>query len=214
MADRATIQAAPRAVLGKKVKQLRRQGILPANVYGKGLESLAIQLDNRDFTRTVRATGARGMFELAIEGEPAPRHVVLRGLSRKGGTGDPIHVDFYQVDLNRPIHTNVPLHIVGESPAVRDLAGTLVQTLEHVSVSCLPLSIPDAIEIDSSAITDFGITLTVGDLVTPDGVQILTDASVPVASVAPPRLRLEPGEVDEEAEEAAAAEEETPEPAE
>lgn len=213
MADRATIQAEPRAVLGKKVKRLRRDGILPANVYGNGIESKAVQLVRRDFVRTVRASGVRSMFELEIAGEPEPRHVILRGLTRQGGTGEPMHVDFYQVDLRRPIQTTVRVHPFGVAPAVRDLAGSLLQTIETVSVRCLPLDLPDSIEFDIGVLSSFEITITVGDLTIPPNVEILTDASVMVATVNPPRIRLEgeaeegeaeEGEEGEEGEEAAA----------
>lgn len=197
MAERATIHATPRTILGKQVKQLRRQGILPANVFGKGLESTAIQIDARDFARTMKSTNVRSMFELEVEGEAAPRHVIVRGLSRKGGMGEPVHVDFYQVDLNRPIHTTVNLHPINEAPAVRDLAGTLILSLETVSVRCLPLSIPEAIEVDISVLKSFDETITVADLQAPEGVEILIDASVAVATVAPPRLRLEAAEEEE-----------------
>ena len=139
MAERAVIQASPRTVLGKKVKQLRRAGVLPANVYGRAIPSLALEIDAREFSRNIKATGLRSMFELNIAGEPAPRYVIIRGMTRKGGTGEPIHLDFFQVDPNRPIVANVPIHLVGESPAVRDLAGTLLHSLDIVSVRCLPL---------------------------------------------------------------------------
>ena len=191
MADRAVIQAAPRTVLGKQVKQLRRQGRLPANVYGKGLESKAIEIDGREFSRNIKASGVRSMFELKIDGEAQPRYVIMRGLSRVGGTGEPQHVDFFQVDPNRPIHANVPLRLVGEAPAVRDLAGTLLASLELVSVRCLPLAIPDTIEVDVTPLKSFDITLTVGDIAAPAGVQILTDPQVVVATVNPPRIRVD-----------------------
>jgi large subunit ribosomal protein L25 len=191
MADRAVIQAAPRTVLGKQVKQLRREGRLPANVYGKGLESKAIEIDGREFSRNIKASGVRSMFELKIDGEAQARYVIMRGLSRVGGTGEPQHVDFFQVDPRRPITANVPIRLVGEAPAVRDLAGTLLHSLELVSVRCLPLAIPDTIELDASPLKGFDVSLTVGDLVAPEGVEILSDPSLVVATVTPPRLRLE-----------------------
>lgn len=191
MAERAVIVAAPRTILGKKVKQLRRQGRLPANVYGKGIPSTALDLDAREFSRNIKATGLRSMFELSITGEAEPRHVIIRGMSRQGGTGEPIHIDFFQVDPTRPIHANVPLHITGEAPAVRDLAGTLLHSLEVVAVRCLPLAIPDSISVDASYLNDFEKSITVADLVAPAGVEILTDPSAVIATVAPPRLRLE-----------------------
>lgn len=190
MAERAVIQAAPRTILGKKVKQLRRNGVLPGNVYGPAVPSQALELDAREFARNVKATGLRSMFELAVAGEAAPRYVIIRGLTRKGGTGDFSHVDFFQVDPSRPITANVPLRLIGESPAVRDLAGTLLPSLDLVSVRCLPLAIPDAIEVDIAPLKSFEVSLTVGDIQTPEGVEILTDPAVIVATVNPPRIRL------------------------
>jgi large subunit ribosomal protein L25 len=189
MAERVTIQAAPRAVLGKKVRQLRRQGRLPANVYGRGIESRAIDIDAREFSRTIKSAGLRAMIELKVEGEAAPRYVILRGMDRAGGTGDLIHVDFLQVDPNVPIQANVPLRLVGEAPAVRDLAGTLLPGLDVVSVRCLPLAIPDSIPVDLSGLKSFDVSLTVGDIAPVDGVEILTDPTIVVATVNPPRIR-------------------------
>lgn len=201
MADRAVIQASPRTVLGKKVKQLRRNGLLPANVYGRAIPSQALEIDAREFSRNIKATGLRSMFELNIAGEAAPRYVIIRGMTRKGGTGEPTHLDFFQVDPNRPIVANVPIHLVGESPAVRDLAGTLLHSLDIVSVRCLPLAIPTNLEVDIAPLKNFDITLSVGDIVPPDGVEILTDPGIVIATVNPPRIRLEPGdEPDGEAE--------------
>ena len=200
MAERRTLSASPRTVLGKKVRRLRREGLLPANVYGRGIESTAIQLEGRAFRRVIRQVGVRSMFELAIEGEGEPRHVLVRGLDREGGTGDPIHVDFYQVDLERPIQTTIAIRLVGVSPAVADLGGTLLQNLETVSIRCLPLDIPDAVELDVSALADFDTSLTVGDLRVPDRVEVLSAPDIGIATVDAPRLQIEgaPG-ADEEA---------------
>lgn len=194
MAERAVIQASPRTVLGKKVKQLRRAGVLPANVYGRAIPSQALQIDAREFSRNIKATGLRSMFELSIAGEAAPRYVIIRGMTRKGGTGEPIHLDFFQVDPTRPIIANVPIHLIGESPAVRDLAGTLLPSLDIVSVRCLPLAIPTNLEVDISPLKNFELTLTVADIVPPDGVEVLTDPAIVIATINPPRIRVEPGD--------------------
>ena len=197
MAERAVIQASPRTVLGKKVKQLRRTGVLPANVYGRAIPSQALEIDAREFSRNIKATGLRSMFELNIAGEASPRYVIIRGMTRKGGTGEPIHLDFFQVDPSRPIVANVPIHLVGESPAVRDLAGILLHSLDIVSVRCLPLAIPTNLEVDVTSLKSFDMTLSVADIVPPEGVEILTDPGVVIATVNPPRIRLEPGEESE-----------------
>jgi large subunit ribosomal protein L25 len=189
MAERVTIKAAPRAVLGKKVKQLRRQGRLPGNVYGRGLQSRAIDIDAREFARTIKSAGLRAMIELTIDGEKDPRYVILRGMSRSGGTGEPIHIDFFQVDPSVPIQANVPIRLVGEAPAVRDLAGTLLPGLDVVAVRCLPLAIPDSMPVDLSGLNSFDLTLTVADVVPVEGVEILTDPAIVIATVNPPRIR-------------------------
>ncbi len=198
MPDRLTLSATNRTVLGKKVKRLRREGVLPANVYGRGVDSTAIQLDGRDFRRAIREAGIRSMFELAIEGEQESRHVLVRALDREGGTGDPIHVDFYQVDLNRPIQTTAIIRLVGVPPAVTDLGGTLLQNLETVAIRCLPLDIPEAIELEVSSLVSFELSLTVGDLHVPQGVEVLVATDIGVATVDAPRLAIEGEEEGEE----------------
>jgi large subunit ribosomal protein L25 len=204
MAERIALAARPRSVLGKGVRHLRREGILPANVYGKGVESRALELDAREIQRVLKAHGSRSLFDLSIEGESSARPVLIRSLSRQGGMGDVHHIDFYQVDPRRPITTSVVLNFVGEAPAVKDLAGTLVITSETVNVRCLPLAIPDGIEADISKIVGFDVSLTVGDLTAPEGVEILTDPAVTLATVMAPRLRA----AEEEAAEAPAPAEE------
>jgi large subunit ribosomal protein L25 len=189
MAERVVIKAAARTVVGKKVATLRRNGRLPGNVYGSGIESRAVDIDAREFGRTIKAAGLRAMIQLDVEGESRPRYVILRGISRKGGTGDPIHIDFFQVDPEKPIQANVPLRLVGEAPAVRDLAGTLLPGLDVVSVRCKPLDIPDSFELDVSPLVGFDVSLTVADLTPIEGVEIVTDPSVVVVTVLAPRLK-------------------------
>lgn len=189
MAERVVIKAAPRTVLGKKVARLRREGRLPANVYGKGIDSQAVDLDAREFSRTIKQAGLRAMIQLSVDGEAAPRYVILRGMTRKGGTGDPIHIDFFQVDPEQPIQANVPLRLIGESPAVRDLAGTLLTSIDAVAVRCRPLDIPDAITVDLGILVGFDVSIKVGDIEPQAGVEILTDPSVVVATVNAPRVR-------------------------
>ena len=100
-----------------------------------------------------------------------------------------MHIDFFQVDPEKPIQANVPLRLIGESPAVRDLAGTLLTGIDVVSVRCKPLDIPDNIEVDLSPLKGFDVSLTVGDIKPAGGVEILTDPSVVIATINAPRIR-------------------------
>lgn len=186
MAD--TIQAVHRNILGKKVKRLREKGVLPANIYGRGLPSFAIQIDSRDFRKVVLSAGIRSMFQLLVEGESDPRYVLVRQLARSGGTGDPIHVDFYQVDLDRPIQTTIAINLVGIAPAVSDLAGTLLQHLDTVQVRCLPLDIPSSFEVDVSRLNTFEDSIKIMDVDFPKGVEILIAEDMSIAGVQSPRV--------------------------
>jgi len=187
----ATIVASPRTVLGKKVKALRREGTLPGNVFGKGLDSVALQMDAREFLRIVRGAGVRSMFRLSVDGETSPRYVFIRGLMREGGMGDPRHVDFYQVQLDKPIETSVAVKLVGEAPAVRDLAGTLVTAATRVTVRTLPLEVPDHVEADLVALNGFEAQVTVANIKPLSGVEIVDDPSTVLATATPPRIRLD-----------------------
>ena len=187
MSDKQALQVAPRTVLGKTVKNLRRQGILPANIYGRGIDSVAVQTDAKAFSHFIHGDTIRGVFQLQIEGEKKPRNVILRALTRAGGTGEPIHVDFLQVQPDRPVEFTVPLEFVGESPAVRDLAGVLVELHGKAKVRCLPGDIPPALPVDIGLLKGYGQTITMGDLIPPKGVLLLNKPDMGVATVAPPR---------------------------
>lgn len=206
MQTRTALTAAPRTILGKRVKLLRAEGILPGNIYGRGFESVAIQVQSQEFVRTVRAAGIRSMFELTVDGEKEPRLVLIRGLDRHLGMGEPIHVDFFQVDLERRLQTSVRILLVGQSAAVTDLGGTLLHGVESLLVRCLPLDIPEMIEVDISILQDFESSVTVGDLDLPGNVEVQLDDSVMVATVNAPRLSadegLEEGEEDDDVAEA------------
>jgi large subunit ribosomal protein L25 len=148
------------------------------------------------------------MINLNVDGESGPRYVVLRRIERKGGTGDPIHIDFLQVDPNEPIQANVPLRFEGDAPAVKDLAGTLLTIVDLVSVRCKPLDIPDSFSVDLSKLTSFDVSLTVADISAPEGVDIITDSAVVIATVNAPRVRTAAEEEEDgiESEEAAEGE--------
>jgi len=207
MQKRAALAVEPRSTLGKRVKRLRAEGILPGNVYGRGFDSIAVQIESHEFVRVVRDAGIRSMFELNIDGEKEPRLVLIRGLDRHLGMGELIHVDFFQVDLERRLQTSIPLRQIGQSLAVTDLGGTLLSGAETLLVRCLPLDIPEFIEVDVGVLEDFDSSVSVGDLELPDNVESLIDPSVMVATVNAPRLATEDELEDEEGEDGVEGEE-------
>ena len=163
----------PRETLGSSVKALRRAGITPANLYGRGAESISFQAASRELDKLVTDGGRGSLVELTIGGETY--HTLLRGLQRHPVTRAILHADFHRVDMNRTIQTPVPLHIIGDPPASR-LPGAVVTQITHeVLIECLPANIPAAIEVDVSGLVELETAIHVSDIVVPAGVQILTE---------------------------------------
>jgi large subunit ribosomal protein L25 len=191
-----------RQVTGKKVAALRRAGILPGNLFGKGIESESIQLATEVLEHTLKAAAANEVIDLKV-GSGAVRPVVIHKIQRNPLNGSFLHADFYQVQLREKMRADVPLHLIGESEAVSTYNGVLLATLEHVQVEALPLDLPSHIEVDISVIKELEGAIHVGALQVPASVTILTDPELMIVKVASPRV-----EEEEEAPEAAAEGEE------
>src|SRR5258708_21958711 len=124
--------AEERKVLGKKVKQLRREGLLPANVYGKNLSSIAVQVKIADFQSVYKETGETGVIDLQVSGATHP--VLIKNLQMNYKSHNPLHADFYQVNLKEKIKTMVAILLTGEPKAVADKLSMLLQTLIEVEI--------------------------------------------------------------------------------
>ncbi len=180
-----------REVLGKRVARLRKAGMMPANIFGRGVESLAVQLPARAARDMLLAHGTDSLIQLEVAGESAPRPVVVRSIQRHPVNRSVLHVDFYQVDLNRPIQATVPVHLVGDSPAVHVHQGVLLTGIDTVQVEALPADIPDRFEVSIEGIEELDQMVTVADIVVPQGVRLLTDSEQMLARVTPPRISAE-----------------------
>ncbi len=199
----------PRTVTGKKVKALRREGILPAHLYGRGTESLALQAPTQDMINLLHSASANAIIDLKINGESEARPVVLRGVQRNPVTSELVHIDFFQISLTEKLKSEVPLTLTGEAPAVSAFAGVLLQMLDRVAVEALPTDMPERIEVDVSGLETLDASIFVRDLAIPDGVEVLGALDQVVAKVAQPRLAAEvEEEVEEELEEGEEAAEE------
>ncbi len=201
MAD-VQFQVDPRVVTGKKVKALRRQGLVPAHLYGRGTESLALQAQTADLTNLLRTVSRNAIIDLQINGEGEPRAVVMRGIQRDAITDQLLHIDFFQISLTEKLTADVAIVLTGEAPAVSVYGGVLLQSLDTLSIEALPAEIPQHIEVDISALEELEDARFVRDLTVPAGVEVLADPDQVVVKVSPPKLAAEI-----EAEEALAAEE-------
>lgn len=170
-----------RSVVGKKVKKLRRDGILPANIYGKNIKSIAVQVKEKEFETVFKDAGETGLIDLELEKKIHPvliHNVQLDHLSQK-----PLHADFYQVNLAEKVKTMVPVIIVGVPKAVTEKVGLLLQPLSEIEIEALPQDLPERIETNVEPLSSVDEQITVGELKIADGVTVLTDAGQIVVKI-------------------------------
>lgn len=212
MAD-ATLKAGKREILGRKVKKLRWEGILPANVYGKKVKSQALQVAIGDFKKIFASVGETGLVDLKTNGQTRP--VLIHNVQLDPVTDEPLHADFLQVDLKVKVTATVPIEFVGESPAEKTQEGIVVEQITEVEVEALPTDLPDQITVDISGLEKVDDAVYVKDLnVDRSKVELKEDPEGIVVNVAPPakeEVAPPPEEVPgAEAEAAEAAEGEAP----
>ncbi|MDO8576975.1 MAG: 50S ribosomal protein L25 [Candidatus Daviesbacteria bacterium] len=170
--DRLSLQAEERKVLGKKVKNLRKDGRLPGHVFGKGVETEHVSVDRKTFLKTFQEAGETGLIDLKISklaadavGAEKVKPVMIRGVQYDPISGEPIHIDFYQVNLAQKVKVPVPLVLIGEQPESVHLGETIVlQTLNEVQVEALPTNLVEKIEVDITSLKNIDDAITVGQL--------------------------------------------------
>jgi len=176
-----TLHAALRTELGRKVKSLRKSGQIPATIYGKKADTKSISVDAVDFKQIFIAAGETGLVELVLSDKKLP--VLIHTVQRDPLSNGILHVEFHQVDLKEKVKTNVPLVLVGESPAIAQKIGVLLTVLSEVEVEALPTELPDKIEVDVASLSEIDQELKVSDLHIPHGVTILSEPVLTVVKV-------------------------------
>jgi large subunit ribosomal protein L25 len=175
------MKAESRQAIGKKVRSIRRAGLVPAVLYGSGVAGMPIQLDARQAEDLLSQVSASTLIDLKVDGE---EHTVLvRDVQRDVIRRDLIHIDFLKVAMDVEIRTTVPVELVGEAPAARELGGVLVTGVTEIEVEALPSDLPDRIVVDLEPLHEIDDAITVGDLYLSEGVRVLTDQSENVAHV-------------------------------
>lgn len=193
------LQADKRDTFGKKVKRLRRDGIVPGNVYGLDMKPIPLSIEGREFIAVHQRAGSTGVIDLAVNGADS-LPVLVQEVQHDPPTSRVLHVSFVQVDLTKPVSAMVPVFLIGESPAV-ELGGIIIQHINEVSVSALPDDIPENFEVDVSVLADIDYSQLVSDLNAPDGVTIQADPDDLVVRAERPRvIEEETPEEDEELE--------------
>lgn len=168
------------------VRRLRRQGLIPAILYGARTEPLPLSLSPTDVQRTLHARAGGGVLvNLRLPGETEPRTAVVRDLQFDPVRETLLHVDLQAVRMDEEITVEVPIHVIGEAAGVKEQSGVLAVLLRTVEVACLPSLIPERLDIDVSPLRIHDV-LTVADLRLAEGVRVTTAGSQAVVTVAPP----------------------------
>jgi large subunit ribosomal protein L25 len=190
LADQISLQVAQRSVLGKRVKKLRRAGIIPANVYGLRQDSQPLQVETYTLERFLAKHRATRVITLEGIGDGSTPSALVRHIARSPRSGKILHVDFLRISMTEPITVRVPLVLKGEAPAVTVEGGVLLHLVYSVEIECLPGDLPDALEADVSGLKEMDATLYLRDVPVPPKVTLLSDPNELVAKVVAPRAVL------------------------
>ncbi len=161
--DLINIKADNRKLLGRKIKQLRSQGIVPANIFGKKINSQAISVDLKEFINIYQKVGETGVVNILLDKKTNP--VLIHNVQKHPVTDQILHVDFFQVDLKQKVTANVPVDLEGESPAEKQGLGTVVQQVNEIEVEALPMDLPDHVKVNISSLENVDQAIYIKDLV-------------------------------------------------
>ncbi|OGD84968.1 hypothetical protein A2165_04570 [Candidatus Curtissbacteria bacterium RBG_13_40_7] len=203
--EQTPLTAQVRKVFGRKVKSLRKEDFIPAHVFGHKIKTIHVQVKAGEFSKVFDKVGETGIVDLSVDGEKRP--VLIRNLQIHPVTDQPLHIDFYQVNLTEKVKVNVPIEVVGESPAVEKKIGLLLTPVSEVEIEALPADIPEKIEIDISKLANVGDETKVKDLpVDRTKVEILAEPELVVVQIGELVTKeMEAVEAEIEAEQAEAA---------
>jgi large subunit ribosomal protein L25 len=181
--DRLKLSADNRKVLGKKVKKLRKEGILPGNLFGKKIKSISLQLPTAEFEKIYKEAGETGLIDLKVGEESHP--VLIHNVHVNPVTGASLHVDFHIVSLTEKTTAQVPVEITGEAPAVTQGLGILIQPISEFEVEALPQDFPEHILVDISKLEAVDQSITVADLKLDSKITLKVDPTEIVVKIGP-----------------------------
>jgi large subunit ribosomal protein L25 len=189
MMEEIVVEANRRKIVGKRVKALRREGRLPAIMYGKHVDTIPVVLDLRDATKTLGGLSPSALIQIHLDGEEY--FALVREKQRDVLRGTLTHVDFQAVSLTETVRAEVAIDLVGESPAVKDMGGILVTNVEQLDVEALPRDLPERIEVDVSHLEDIGDAIYVRDLSLPESVTVFAEPDDVIVVVTLPAEEIE-----------------------
>lgn len=188
--EKLELEASRRDITGKKVRFIRRQGETPASVYGRGIESASIQADTKKLEGVLLKAGGTDLISLSISGEKSVK-VLVREIQKEPVTDKLLHVNFYQVDLKQKIKADVPLHFIGEAPALKLENVSILHLMDELHIEALPDHIPHSYEIDLGVLQEVDQAIYVKDIQISADVTLLSDPEQVIAKVIEARVQVE-----------------------
>jgi large subunit ribosomal protein L25 len=189
-----TLNAKAREVTGNQVKALRRGGQVPAVVYGHGVDNYNVSLEAREIEKLYAEVGESALVDLVVDGKK-PVKVLIQAVQYHPVRHEITHADLRQVKMDEKIEAFIEFEFVGEAPAVKAHGAIFIRNMDGIDVKCLPTDLVQSIEVDLDMLKEIGDTVSVGDIMPPEGVEFLADATESVAIASEPRAEEEPEEV-------------------
>lgn len=180
----------PRTETGHLVKNIRNQGNLPATIYGKGYQAASITVDTEQFKKLYQEAGETHVVQLTLSEQTVP--VLIHTAQQHPVTQQIQHIEFLKVNLKEKIKTFVPVSIIGDSPAVEQNLGTVMQVLQEVEIEALPNDLPETLQVDITTLEEVNSEKKVSDLVVPEGVTVLSDMEQTVVKIGSIVVEAEP----------------------
>lgn len=192
MAKEINLNVQTRTENDANLTKLREEGNVPAVVYGNGMENLSLKLNKNEFDKVFDAAKYSVLVNLKVDDKDVYQ-VVIKDVQREVMRGDVIHIDFYQVDMNKKIVVEVPLRFVGEAKAVKELGGLLMKHRSLVNIESLPKDLMEDIEVNLSLLDDFSKKIKLSDLELPENVKVFSKSNDLIANVAKPKRAMAKG---------------------
>ena len=202
--NQLAIDITHRTTVGKKVKKLRQNGKIPIRLFGGGIDPMPMQADASSLGKILSQAGFNSPIFVNFDSSKEENVCFIREVQRDPITEELLHIDLLKVDMSKKVTVEVPVRLFGVPDAVKNLGGILLQSINSIPVSALPLSIPESISVDVTILVDFDKSIRIKDIEFGDGVDPERDPDTLIARVVPPRIdeevESEEGEIDPDAE--------------
>lgn len=177
--EKIILEAKKRTLTGKKVKEVRRSGYIPAIIYGREIEPTPISLEKLSSSQILNKVSGSTILTLSVDG--SEYSTLVREVQRDHIKNEFLHLDFLAVSLSEKLRTNVSLTLIGEAPVLEEFDALIVAGISEVEVECLPQDLPETIQVDVSGLAEIGAAIYLKDIPVPENVEFLTDLEELVA---------------------------------